>query len=762
MVEILSPAGSIDALKSAVANRADAVYLGLEQFNARLKADNFSTQNLKEWVEFCHLYGVKVYVTINTLIKQKEVPLIDNLLICCENSGVDAIIITDLAVVAKAHKLCPSVALHASTQMGVHNYLGAKFLQELGFSRVVLSRECRLEDIKEIKQHTNLEIEYFVHGALCVSFSGGCLLSSIASGNSGNRGLCLQPCRKEYTESLTGKTGYLLSPKDQCLIEEIKQLVEAGVDSLKIEGRLKSAEYVGVVTAKYRKAVDGFAISTEDISEIKRVFNRGGFSKGYSFTDKGKILYTKSQNNIGERIGEIINSTKSKDYFKLEIKSDFELKNGDGVKIFRQDSEVGGFEISIIEKNKNCYKVYSKYPFSRGDIVSITTDTALQKKYNVDIMPKIKVDLNCTIFNTQVKIEAKTNNHIFNYLEICNFEVAKNSITSIDEIKNQFNKTGGTPFEFSDIQVEMEEKLFIPKSIVNNIRRNLIEFLKVEIIKVNTPVKKEKTEFAGQNYILNFNEKYKIKSYDNSDIVIADKIDFDGLNCKSTTKIVLNYNNFDKIILNYAKNHNNLYLKLPKIAMKADLEVILKFMEKLPKSVGIYAENYYQYYLAVITDRPIIGGLGLNIYNRESVQVLGLKSFVVSSELTKSEINDIGLSCSVFTFGYLPVMYFCHCPIKHFTGCNCNNCKYNDYILSDKYGEYKVRRIKVVNCYFEMLNSSCHAIAKNQLGKNMFSCIDISVLENSVQSVNNYLNNPCFIFDNSIKLTKGQFLRGIK
>ena len=196
--------------------------------------------------------------------------------------------------------------------------------------------------------------------------------------------------------------------------------------------------------------------------------------------------------------------------------------------------------------------------------------------------------------------------------------------------------------------------------------------------------------------------------------------------------------------------------------MKADLEVILKFMEKLPKSVGIYAENYYQYYLAVTTERPLIGGLGLNIYNRESVELLGLNSFVVSSELTKSEINDIGLSCSVFTFGYLPVMYFCHCPIKHFTGCNCNNCKYSDYSLSDKYGEYKVRRIKVVNCYFEMLNNSCHAIAKNQLDKDMFACIDISALENSVQYANNYLNNPCFIFDNSIKLTKGQFLRGIK
>ena len=254
-------------------------------------------------------------------------------------------------------------------------------------------------------------------------------------------------------------------------------------------------------------------------------------------------------------------------------------------------------------------------------------------------MPKIKVDLNCTISNSQVKIDAKANNHIFNYLEVCNFEFAKNSITSIDEIKNQFNKTGGTPFEFSNIQVEMEEKLFIPKSIVNNIRRNLIEFLKGEIIKINMPVKKEESVFAGQNYLLNFNKKYKIKSYDNSDIIIADKIDFDGLNCKSTTKIVLNYNNFDKIILNYVKNHNNLYVRLPKIAMKADLEVILKFMEKLPKSVGIYAENYYQYYLAVTTERPLIGGLGLNIYNRESVELLGLNSFVVSSELTKSEIK---------------------------------------------------------------------------------------------------------------------------
>lgn len=764
MIEVLSPAGNIAALKSAVANRADAVYLGLENFNARLKADNFSTHNIKEWVDFCHLYNVKVYVTINTLIKQSELQLLDTLLLACESAKVDAIIVTDLAVVAKAKKLCPSVALHASTQMGIHNYLGAKFLEEIGFSRVVLARECTIADIKEIKKYTNLEIEYFVHGAMCVAFSGQCLLSSIASGNSGNRGLCLQLCRKEYKESLTGSKCYAISAKDQCLIENIKQLVEAGVTSLKIEGRLKSAEYVGLITSKYRKAVDGIEITTNDISEMKRAFNRGGYSNGYSFSQKNDLLYTKVQNHMGQFIGEIEEACKFKDNFKLELKTKFALKNGDGIKIFRDDREVGGFEVSIIEKNSNGYKLFSRNAFCRGDKVHITLDSTLTEKFSNDVMPKILLEIDCKISQKNVIVNAMYKKQNITYTENVNFELAKNLATDSMEIKKQFSKTGNTPFEFEIKSVQMQENLFVPKSVINNIRRNFVQFLESEIIEINRQnwqnellANKAKPEKCTSDFL----QKYDVISPENSDIVICEKLDLDSKNCESIMKIAVNYNNFDKSIINYAKNHNNIFIKLPKIAMSADLKIILKKLEELPKNVGIYADNFYAYYLAVISKRAVIGGMGLNLFNRDSIKFLGLKSFVVSSELSKSEIEEIGLPSAVFAFGYLPVMNFCHCPVQHFTGCSCDNCKYKEYSLSDKYGDFKVKRSKIANCYFEMLNNSCHFIEKNELNGN-FACIDVCNFENPDEIVSNYDNNSCFIFNNNVKLTKGQFLRGVK
>lgn len=763
MIEILSPAGNIAALKSAVANRADAVYLGLENFNARLKADNFSTHNIKEWVDFCHLYNVKVYVTINTLIKQSELNKLDELLLACERAKVDAIIVTDLAVVAKAKKLCPSVALHASTQMGIHNYLGAKFLEELGFSRVVLARECTIADIKEIKQHTNLEIEYFVHGAMCVAFSGQCLLSSIASGNSGNRGLCLQLCRKEYRESLTGSKCFAISAKDQCLIDYIDELASCGVTSLKIEGRLKSAEYVGLVTAKYRKAVDGLKITHQDINEMKRVFNRGGYSKGYSFSKKDDIIYTKVQNHLGQHIGEIVNVSKFKDNFKLDIKTNFELKNGDGIKIFRDNNEVGGFEVSIIEKNNDGFKLFSKNNFCRGDKVHITLDSALTKKYSCDTLPKILLELDCTISQNKFCIDAIYNNQKISYFENVSFETAKKLETDRAEIAKQLSKTGDTPFDFDIKNIKLLNKLFIPKSILNNIRRNFVQFLQEQIIKINRKnwQNERDNNYTNKKNTFEFTKKYNVISPDNSDIVICDKIDFSAKNDESIIKIVLNYNNFDKSIINYAKYHNNIFIKLPKIATQADLKAILKKLEDVPKNVGIYADNFYAYYLAVVSGRSVIGGLGLNLFNRDSINLLGLKSFVISSELSKYEIEEIGISSVVFSFGYLPVMNFCHCPVQHFTGCSCADCKYKEYSLSDKYGEFKVRRIKIVNCYFEMLNNCCHFIAKSDLNGN-FACIDVSNFDNPDEIVSNYYNNSCFILDNSIKLTKGRFLRGVK
>lgn len=766
MLEVLSPAGNIVALKSAVANRADAVYLGLELFNARLKADNFTCDNIKEWVDFCHLYGVKVYVTINTLIKSKELLLLDKMLVSIEKANVDAIIITDLAVVNRAKKLCPSVALHASTQMGVHNYLGAKFLQELGFTRVVLARECTFEDIKDIRDNTKLEIEYFVHGALCVAFSGQCLLSSIATGNSGNRGLCLQPCRKEYSQDLTNSNGYLISPKDQCLIEYINQLEECGVNSLKIEGRLKSAEYVGLITAKYAKAVLGESIDSLDYSEMKRVFNRGGFSRGYANTAKNQIIFPKAQNHIGESIGEIISCEKFKDNYKIKIKSNFELKNGDGLKIFRENREVGGFEVSIINVTENIYSLFSRVKYESKDSVHITLDSSLVKKYAESVLPKIKVSITANVQEGNIALCAKYKNIDICYEENCEITLAKNVKTTSSEVIAQLNKTGGTAFEFENINVQIVGDLFVPKSVVNSVRRNFITYLEKQIININrenfaNDLSKIKKEIASEN-LSKFSEKYNIISKSNSNIVIADKIDLDSINCKSIIKIVINYNNFEGIILKYAEKYNNLYIKLPKIAMKADLKVIMKTLENIPKNVGIYADNYYSYYLAVISGRPIIGGIGLNLFNSDSVEILGLNCFVVSSELTKQEIENLNIPSSVFAFGYLPVMNFCHCPIQHFTGCSCGDCKYKEYKLSDRYGEYKVRRIKVVNCYFEMLNSSCHYIEKNQLPNKCSACIDVTNFNKQTQIINDYFNNTIDFCDKDIKLTKGHFKTATK
>ena len=284
MLEVLAPIGSIQALKSAIYAGADAVYLGLDLFNARIKADNFTKDNIRQYVEYCHLFGVKVYVTFNTSIKNSEMQIFEQYVDIAAKANVDAFIVTDLGTLNIFKKY--DIPLHGSTQIGVHNLAGAKVLEDLGFTRVVLARETLLEDIVKIKKNTRLEIEYFVHGALCVCFSGGCLMSSMMSGDSGNRGRCNQPCRLKYSSSFSDEEKYLLSPKDQCLIDKIEELYRAGVDSLKIEGRLKQPHYVGNVVGEYRKVVDGILQGKKvdiDYSILKRAYNRGNFTQGYNY-----------------------------------------------------------------------------------------------------------------------------------------------------------------------------------------------------------------------------------------------------------------------------------------------------------------------------------------------------------------------------------------------------------------------------------------------------------------------------------------------
>ncbi len=309
MIELLSPVGDFECLKAAVQNGADSVYFGANLFSARAFAHNFDEAELKKAIEYAKLRGVKTNLTLNTLIKDNEFDNAIKLASKAYEFGIDAIIIQDLGLAKKLIELFPDLPMHGSTQMTIHNLNGALKLQELGFKRVVLSRELSLTEIEYICKNTSIEIECFVHGALCISYSGQCLFSSMLGGRSGNRGKCAGPCRLPYKLIENDKaidSGYLLNTRDLCGLEFLPQLINAGVDCLKIEGRMKSPEYVATVTNIYRKYIDlaysknDFNINIEDKKTLLQAFNRGNFSSGHLDSSENRnLVFKKKPNNMG-------------------------------------------------------------------------------------------------------------------------------------------------------------------------------------------------------------------------------------------------------------------------------------------------------------------------------------------------------------------------------------------------------------------------------------------------------------------------------
>ncbi|MEE0944376.1 MAG: DUF3656 domain-containing protein [Clostridia bacterium] len=333
ITELLAPAGGKAALVAAVQSGADAVYLGADRFSARSGADNFTLDSLGEWIDYCHLRGVLVHLAANTLVKERERADFIHYVSEAYRMGIDAVIIQDLGMAERIKELMPEIVLHASTQMTTTTAEGVKALQERGFSRVVLSRELTKAEIESIRKNTTAELEVFVHGALCFSYSGQCLMSSIIGQRSGNRGMCAQPCRLPYELQKNGKyldEGYLLSPKDLSLLDHIKELKDMGIDSFKIEGRLKNAAYVATAVGVYRKALDGKEVTEEDRKALLDTFNRSGFSKGWYGGGKN-MMSGKSPSNValGVTTDEYAKFTdKNANYRKIGIDIFAELKTG--------------------------------------------------------------------------------------------------------------------------------------------------------------------------------------------------------------------------------------------------------------------------------------------------------------------------------------------------------------------------------------------------------------------------------------------------
>ena len=361
-IEVLAPAGTIESLYAAINKGADAVYLGGNKFSARAYASNFDNENMQKAIDYAHSYGVKIYVTINTILKENEIEEAVRYVGYLYEIGADALIIQDLGLFKRIKEEYPDLELHASTQMTIHNGEAAIYFKEKGFHRLVLSREMTIEEIKHISTDLNIETEMFVHGAICVSYSGQCLMSSIIGGRSGNRGRCAQPCRMEYTlkgEKSGEQKGHLLSPKDMCTIDDVKDIVESGTHSLKIEGRMKRPEYVAGVVDNYRKAVDKVLFKTkynvqEGKGQLLQLFNRSGFTNAYLKGNTGKDMMSfNSPKNAGVPLGLVDKAG--------EIKLKESLSLGDGIR-YRDK----GFSVSKILLNGK--EVTSA---NRGDVVKL-------------------------------------------------------------------------------------------------------------------------------------------------------------------------------------------------------------------------------------------------------------------------------------------------------------------------------------------------------------------------------------------------------
>ncbi|KDR95996.1 putative protease [Peptoclostridium litorale DSM 5388] len=495
-IEILSPAGSFEAFVAAVQSGADAIYIGGQQFSARAFADNFDRDEIMEAVRYAHIRGVKVYVTVNTLVKEKEAKGFMEYVDFLYGEDVDALILQDIGMAAEVKKRYPDFEIHASTQMSAHSLEDVKFLENMGFSRVVLSRELSIDEISHISKNAKAEIEIFVHGALCICYSGQCLMSSMIGGRSGNRGKCAQPCRKEY-DILNTKSGetirtdgrYVLSPMDTCTIDEIGKIIDSGAISLKIEGRMKKPEYVATVTGIYKKAAQSYiesgksTVSQDDIDELNSIFSRG-FTKGYMFDEtNGGIISTNNQSKKGIRIGTVEYLDKGRK--RLGIKLEKRISKGDGL-------TVGGIVGRVLIKGMPSNYADAGQTVELDYIGTATEGEVIYRNLDAELTKKAQQTYKNGAENRPALINMEFSVSIGKYPklsmrdnranEVCvegetPAEKALKVAMSSEKIMQQLQKLGGTPYEIESAKVDVQEGLSMPVKLINEMRRDAIERL---------------------------------------------------------------------------------------------------------------------------------------------------------------------------------------------------------------------------------------------------------------------------------------------
>ncbi|MEK3839179.1 U32 family peptidase [Paenibacillus sp. FSL R7-0128] len=681
MTELLAPAGNMEALKAAISNGCDAVYLGMQKFGARAYSSNFDVESLQEAVTYAHLRDIKIYVTMNTIVYENEVEEMKQQIRKLNEIGVDGIIVQDLTAFNYIVNNFHDMEAHCSTQMGIDDVDGTLLFKELGAKRVVLSREVEIEKVKEIKRVADIPLEIFVHGALCVSYSGNCLMSGLTGYRCANRGRCVGSCRKAYEliDKTTGTslgTSYILSTKDLNTIDYTHDLQE--IDSLKIEGRMKVPTYVANVVSKYRMALD-HKITAEDKEHLKKTFNRT-FTKGYLFhEDRRNITNISRPNNFGYEIGTI--SKMIKDTYEITLTRP--LNQNDTIRISHNNEDVNLMVAKLYDKageliNKAddvCY-IKIKEKMSVGDVVYKTKDYFYNKELEASLEKEFKrFNLDIRVYaypGSKLVIEAEGLGCNYSYESEETLGEAINNPTTKDQVIKQFSRLNDTIFELNQVDYE-ECNAFIPAKLLNAARRDIV--LGLYDLKLNSQQRRTKTA----------NAKEKISFAPVTPYLTATVTNQEQYDACVSCGIQEIY--FENVV---RRNQNDYEEKEGQLL------------------IGGYGGIYHYR-----DTNPFVTDYSLNVINATScyeLYKLGAKRVTLSYELNKSQIEDLMNAyveendgypaLEMIVYGKTPLMFTKYCPMRKMN--QCRVCRTKSYELKDEQGTFPI--LSHEDCTATLLN----------------------------------------------------------
>lgn len=800
-VELLAPVGSFEALKAAVQNGANAVYLGGKDFGARASANNFDRDELKEAVKYAHIRGVQVFVTTNTLRKENEIEDFLEYAKFLYDIDVDAIILQDIGMARLIKRELPDFELHASTQMVAHSLEDVKYLESVGFDRVVLAREVTVEEIKYICDNCKADIEVFVHGALCVCYSGQCLMSSMIGNRSGNRGRCAQPCRQRYElidvytgEVVNSNGDYLLSPRDLNAIEEIDKVIDAGVHSLKIEGRMKRPEYVATVIDGYRKTIDEYLatnklnVSDETINDLYTIFNRK-FTKGLLLGDVGKdMMNSQLPNNQGLYVGTVVDYNKKAKRLKIKLANT--LKKGDGINL-------GGGTIGRIIKNGNIETIGYKGETieldfvgeaRKGQIVFKTSDSELMDRVQATFTQdkefvKNIIDAKITIKLGQKPILTLKDRHS-NEATIEGDKIVEEAMKvalSKEKVETQLRKLGNTPYELDLLEIELDDNVSLPISLLNQMRRDCIELLDKERVSIKNRKYKNKTvKYKPVLYNRNKQQEISVKVKNLEQLESALECGVDRIYYEDT-------NTIDKAMSLAMKYNKKVIYSAPRIIRNKEYNHLAKANNAGVESVQVGNYGSIDYF----KDKKLNIDYYLNAFNSETINYykeIGADTLCISQELNINEIKETikytDINIESVVYGYTPLMITEYCPM----GVIVRDCKKDKRVAKCKESIYALRNSKGdefrvsqdIFCRSTIYNSNVTCMLDNlyelhEIGINVlrldFTLEDKETVKEVIEAYQEVLSNDYKLATKATKLynkldekgtTAGHYYKGVE